>query len=65
VGSLKKDNQISVKIARDMYGVGFRIMPVDEGNAPLDFKIMVGLEEEINSTKTQKNPIFNIIISID
>ena len=42
---------IAAKLApriRDRYGIGFKIAAVDEGNETLGFKIVAGLEEEVD-----------------
>ena len=52
---------ISAKIApniRDQYGIAYKITAVDEGNETLAFKIMVGLEEEIDYEKEQTGPAY-------
>ena len=52
---------ISAKIApniRDQYGIAYKITAVDEGNETLAFKIMIGLEEEINYEKEQTGPAY-------
>ena len=40
---------------RERYGIGFKITPVDEGIEPLEFNIMVRLEEELDYEGTQKD----------
>jgi len=40
---------------RERYGIGFKITPVDEGIEPLEFNIMVKLEEEPDYDGTQKD----------
>lgn len=52
---------IAVKLApaiRDRYGFGFKIAAVDEGNEPLDFKRMIGLEDESAYTEKQTIPTY-------
>ncbi len=52
---------ISAKIApniRDQFGIAYKITAVDEGNETLAFKIMIGLEEEINYEKEQTGPAY-------
>lgn len=45
---------ITAKVApslRDRYGIGFKIMTVDEDKEPLDFKIMADLGEETDNKR--------------
>lgn len=52
---------IAAKLApsiRDRYGIGFRIAAVDEGNETLTFKIMAGLEKEVDFAEVQKGPAY-------
>jgi len=52
---------ISAKIAgniRDRFGIGNRILSVDEGNETLGFKIMIGLEKEVDYSETQTGPAY-------
>ena len=52
---------IAAKLApsvRDRYGIGFKITAVDEGNETLGFKIVAGVEEEIDHTETQTGPAY-------
>ena len=52
---------ISAKIApniRDRYGIAYKITAVDEGDETLGFKIMIGLEEEIDYDKEQTGPTY-------
>ncbi len=52
---------ISAKLApsiRDRYGIAYKITAVDDGNEMLAFKIMVGLEEEIDYEETQTGPAY-------
>jgi len=52
---------ISAKIApniRDKYGIAYKITAVDEGNETLGFKVMIGLEEEIDYDKEQTGPAY-------
>ncbi|TFF93959.1 MAG: hypothetical protein EU544_05135 [Promethearchaeota archaeon] len=52
---------ISAKIApaiRDKFGIAYKITSVDEGNETLAFKIMVGLEEEIDYEEEQTGPAY-------
>ncbi|MBD3194889.1 MAG: hypothetical protein GF317_07535 [Candidatus Lokiarchaeota archaeon] len=52
---------ISAKIApkiRDKYGIAYKITTVDEGNETMAFKIMVGLEEEIDYETIQEGPSY-------
>ena len=52
---------IAAKLApsiRDMYGIGYKISAVDEGNETLSFKIVAGLEEEVEYTEVQKGPAY-------
>lgn len=49
--------KISPKI-RDRYGIAFRITAVDDGNETSDFKVMVGLQEEINYEEEQTGPAY-------
>ncbi|MGQ4873737.1 MAG: hypothetical protein ACP6IY_06635 [Promethearchaeia archaeon] len=52
---------ISAKIApsiRDKYGIGYKITSVDEGNETFAFKVMVGLEEEIDYEEEQTGPAY-------
>lgn len=52
---------ISAKIAptiRDQYGIAYKITTVDDSNETLAFKIMVGLEEEIDYEEEQTGPAY-------
>jgi len=52
---------IAAKIAptiRDRYGIGFRITAVDEGNETLGFKVIMGLEKEIDYAEAQTGPAY-------
>ncbi|MFX1572411.1 MAG: hypothetical protein ACFFB0_06650 [Promethearchaeota archaeon] len=52
---------IAAKLAptiRDRFGIAFRITAVDEGNEMLGFKVMVGLEEEIEYAEVQTGPTY-------
>ncbi|MHA1150464.1 MAG: hypothetical protein ACTSR8_19780 [Promethearchaeota archaeon] len=52
---------ISAKIApsiRDKYGIAYKITSVDEGNETLAFKIMIGLEKEIDYETEQVGPAY-------
>ncbi len=52
---------IAAKIApsiRDRHGIGFKITAVDEGNETLGFKIMIGLEEELEYVEAQTGPTY-------
>ncbi|MFX1311149.1 MAG: hypothetical protein ACFFHD_00860 [Promethearchaeota archaeon] len=52
---------IAAKLApsiRDRYGIAFRITAVDEGNEMLDFKVMIGLEKEIDYTVAKIGPAY-------
>lgn len=52
---------IAAKLApsiRDRYGIAFRISAVDEGNEILDFKVMIGSEEEVDYTEAQTGPAY-------
>ncbi len=52
---------ISAKIApsiRDQYGIAYKITSVDEGNETLAFKIMIGLEEEVDYEAEQTGPAY-------
>ncbi|MHA2035455.1 MAG: hypothetical protein ACW98X_03420 [Promethearchaeota archaeon] len=52
---------ISAKTApsiRDRFGIGYLIASVDEGNETLGFKIMLGLEEEIDYSEAQTGPTY-------
>ncbi|MHA1819160.1 MAG: hypothetical protein ACTSU2_14805 [Promethearchaeota archaeon] len=52
---------ISAKLAsavRDQYGVAMKIITVDDGNEPTAFKVMVGLEEEVDYTEEQTGPTY-------
>ena len=52
---------IAAKLApsiRDRYGIGFKIAAVDEGNETLNFKIVAGLEEEVDYAEVQKGPTY-------
>jgi len=52
---------IAAKLApgvRDRYGIGYKVLAVDEANETLGFKIMAGMEEEIDYTEVQKGPAY-------
>ncbi len=52
---------IAAKIApkiRDRYGIGFKITAVDEGNETLGFKVIMGLEKEIDYAEAQTGPAY-------
>ncbi|MHA1931233.1 MAG: hypothetical protein ACW96X_01770 [Promethearchaeota archaeon] len=52
---------ISAKIApstRDRYGIGNIIASVDEGNETLGFKVMIGLEKEVDYSEAQTGPAY-------
>ena len=52
---------IAAKLApsiRDRYGIAFRIIAVDEGNEMLGFKVMLGLEEEVEYAEAQTGPAY-------
>ncbi|MHA1344488.1 MAG: hypothetical protein ACTSQG_10900 [Promethearchaeota archaeon] len=52
---------ISAKIApniRDRHGIAYKITTVDDGNETLAFKIMVGLEKEIDYEEEQTGPAY-------
>ena len=52
---------IAAKIAhtiRDRYGIGFIITAVDEGNETLGFKVIMGLEKEIDYAEAQTGPAY-------
>ena len=52
---------ISAKLApsiRDRYGIAFKITAVDDGNETTGFKILVGLEEEIDYEEAQTGPAY-------
>ena len=52
---------ISAKLApsiRDRYGIAFKITAVDDGNETMGFKILVGLEEEIDYEEAQTGPAY-------
>ncbi|MBY8990396.1 MAG: hypothetical protein KGD58_06550 [Candidatus Lokiarchaeota archaeon] len=52
---------IAAKLApgiRDRYGIGYKISAVDEANETLGFKIMAGIEKEIDYTEVQKGPAY-------
>ncbi len=52
---------IAAKLApsvRDRYGIGFKIAAVDEGNETLGFKIVAGMEDEIDYTEAQTGPVY-------
>ena len=52
---------ISAKLApqiRDQHGIAYKITTVDDGNETLAFKIMVGLEEEIDYEEEQTGPAY-------
>jgi hypothetical protein len=52
---------IAAKLApsiRDRYGIGFKIAAVDEGNETSGFKIVAGLEKEIDYTEVQTGPTY-------
>jgi hypothetical protein len=50
---------LSARIAshiRDRYGTDFKITTVDEGNEPLGFKVMTGVEKEPNDIEIRNSP---------
>ncbi len=52
---------ISAKIApsvRDLHGIAYKITTVDDGNETQAFRIMIGLEEEINYEEEQTGPAY-------
>ena len=52
---------ISARLApsiRDRHGIAFKITAVDEGNETDVFKVMLGLEKEINYEETQTGPAY-------
>ncbi len=52
---------ISARIApriKDQYGIGLRILSVDEGIETAGFKAMIGLQEEIDYSETQTGPAY-------
>lgn len=52
---------ISAKLAtsvRDRHGAAMKIVTADDGNEPLNFKIMVGLEEPIDTEEQQTGPSY-------
>jgi len=52
---------IAAKLApsiRDRFGIAFRIAAVDEGNEMLGFKVMLGLEEEVDYVEAQTGPAY-------
>lgn len=52
---------ISAKIApriRDRYGIAFKITSVDEGDETAGFKVMIGLEKEVDYSETQTGPAY-------
>jgi len=52
---------IAAKLApsiRDRYGIGFKVLAVDEGNETLGFRIMIGLEEEPDYAEAQTGPTY-------
>lgn len=52
---------ISAKLApsiRDRYGIAFKITAVDDGNETMAFKILLGLEEEIDYEEAQTGPAY-------
>ncbi len=52
---------ISAKLAssvRDRHGAAMKIMTADDGNEPMGFKVMVGLEEEIDYEEEQTGPTY-------
>ncbi|MFX0029292.1 MAG: hypothetical protein ACFE8B_08790 [Candidatus Hermodarchaeota archaeon] len=52
---------IAAKLApsiRDRYGIGYKISAVDEANETLGFKILAGIEEEVEYTEVQKGPAY-------
>lgn len=52
---------IAAKLApgiRDRYGIGYKVLAVDEGNETLGFKITAGIEKEIDYTEVQKGPAY-------
>lgn len=52
---------ISARIAgsiRDRYGIAFKITSVDEGNETAGFKVMIGLEKEVDYSEAQTGPAY-------
>jgi len=52
---------IAAKLApsiRDMYGIGFKISAVDEGNETLGFKVAAGIQKEPEYVETQTGPTY-------
>lgn len=52
---------IAAKLApgiRDRYGIGYKVLAVDEANETLGFKISAGMEKEIEYTEIQKGPTY-------
>ena len=52
---------ISAKLApsiRDRYGIAYKITAVDDGNETMAFKILIGLEEEIDYEEAQTGPAY-------
>jgi hypothetical protein len=52
---------IAAKLApgiRDRYGIGYKVLAVDEANETRGFKITAGLEKEIEYTEVQKGPTY-------
>jgi hypothetical protein len=52
---------IAAKLApgiRDRYGIGYKVLAVDEANETLGFKITAGMEKEIDYTEIQKGPTY-------
>ncbi|MFX0057989.1 MAG: hypothetical protein ACFE85_14730 [Candidatus Hodarchaeota archaeon] len=47
---------ILVENVRDSIGISLRIVPVDEGSEPEDFKILLGLEEKPKMNKINNGP---------
>ncbi|MFX1411814.1 MAG: hypothetical protein ACFFA6_15825 [Promethearchaeota archaeon] len=52
---------VAAKIApaiRDRYGIGFKIAAVDEGNETTGFKVLMGLEKEVDYLEAQTGPTY-------
>ena len=47
-----------VPTIRDKFGQGFKIIAVDEGNEPLGFKVMIGLEKEPDNLEVVNDPLY-------
>jgi len=54
-----------VENTRNNYGISFRIIPVDEGSEPKEFKILVGLDVEADVKEENTGPTYKGTIGDD